>query len=165
MHIFNGRYGAALDGDFVVFVIGARINRLRSLLSFIPIVRSMGRMQRELMTNPDHGCLHIENWFGRTTVSVQYWRSFEHLERYSRRADAQHLPAWADFNRRVRDNGSIGIWHETYMVPAGRFEAVYGNMPRFGLAAAGEHLRLGKASTAALRSGARPVDEPPVEGY
>ena len=29
-----------------------------------------------------------------------------------------------------------GIWHETYLVRAGEYEAVYGNMPTFGLAAA-----------------------------
>ena len=33
----------------------------------------------------------------------------------------------------------MGIWHETYLVEAGRYECVYGNMPRFGLALAGSH--------------------------
>lgn len=165
MQIFNGRYGASIDGEFVLFLIGARINRLRNLLSFLPIGRAMGRMQAELLTDPSHGCLHIENWFGRNTISLQYWRSFEDLECYSRRADAEHVPAWADFNRRIRDNGDLGIWHETYLVSAGRYEAVYANMHRFGLAAAGEHTKLGKQSTAALRSGTRQTDEPPVEGY
>jgi hypothetical protein len=27
----------------------------------------------------------------------------------------------------------VGFWHETYAVPAGGYEAVYGNMPLFGL--------------------------------
>jgi hypothetical protein len=165
MQIFNGRHGATLDGDFVVFLIGARLNRLRSLPAFVPIARAMGRMQGELLADPAHGCLHIENWFGRNTLSLQYWRSFEHLERYSRRPDAEHLPAWADFNRRIRDNGDIGIWHETYMVSAGRYEAIYGNMHRFGLAAAGDHARLGKQSTAAVRAGTRQQDVPPIDGY
>lgn len=165
MQTFNGRYSGTLDGDFVVFLIGARLNRLRALGTFLPIARAMGRMQAELMKDPSHGCLHIENWFGRNTMSVQYWRSFEHLETYSRRPDLEHLPAWADFNRRVRDNGDIGIWHETYLVPAGRYEAIYGNMQRFGLAAAGEHVKLGRHSTAALRSGEKQADNAPVDGY
>lgn len=38
------------------------------------------------------------------------------------------------FNKAVNDSGDVGIWHETYQVQAGRFEAVYGNMPTFGLA-------------------------------
>jgi hypothetical protein len=44
------------------------------------------------------------------------------------------------FNRRVGYTGDVGFWHETYVVPAGRYETVYGNMPRFGLAVAGEHV-------------------------
>ena len=29
--IHNGRYRSSVDGDFVVFLIGARLNRLRAL--------------------------------------------------------------------------------------------------------------------------------------
>ena len=46
MQIFNGRYGASIDGDFVPFLIGARINRLRYIVSFLPIGRAMGRPLR-----------------------------------------------------------------------------------------------------------------------
>ncbi len=42
-----------------------------------------------------------------------------------------------------------GIWHETYLVRAGQYEAVYGNMPPHGLGKAG---RLHPASES---SGAR----------
>ena len=165
MQIYNGRWGGTIEGDFVIFLIGARINRLSKVLSFMPIARAMGRMQQELARDPSHGCLHVENWFGRTVLSVQYWRSFEALERYSRRPDAEHLPAWADFNKRVRDSGDIGIWHETYVVREGQYEAIYGNMHRFGLAAAAEHGKLSKKSTAALRSGAKAEDTAPIDAY
>jgi hypothetical protein len=36
----------------------------------------------------------------------------------------------------VKASGDVGIWHETDLVPAGRYEASYGTMPRIGLAAA-----------------------------
>lgn len=165
MQIFPGRYSGHLEGDFVLFLIGARINRLSKLLTFLPIARAMGRMQRELLSDPAHGCLHIDNWFGRTVLSVQYWRSFEALEAYSRSPDAEHLPAWADFNRTVRDNGDVGIWHETYLVKEGQFEAIYGNMTRFGLAVAGQHTKITPASTAALRSGRKKEDQAPIDAY
>src|SRR4051812_20797524 len=58
---------------------------------------------------------------------VQYWRTFADLERYARAADAEHLPAWRRFNQLVRDSGDVGIWHETYKVRAGEYEAIYGN--------------------------------------
>ena len=125
----------------------------------------MGAMQGVLAGRREPGCLHGANWNGRTTISVQYWRSFEHLEQFARSPDLPHLEPWREFNRLVRDNGAIGIWHETYLVPAGRFEAIYGNMPRMGLAAAGRHQRAGLHSTAARRTGRSADDQAPVEAY
>jgi hypothetical protein len=99
-------------------------------------------------------------------VLVQYWRSFDQLERYARRPDALHLPAWRRFNQRVRDSSDVGIWHETYRVRAGEYEAIYGNMPRVGLAAVAKHVPVGSTSaSAARRIGVRPDDTPPVAGY
>ena len=63
---------------------------------------------------------------------VQYWRSFEHLDRFARDPASLHLPAWRWFNRVMKGSVDVGIWHETYLVPAGRYEAIYGNMPRIG---------------------------------
>ena len=53
-------------------------------------------------------------------------------------AAATHLPAWAEFNRRVGGNGSVGIWHESYRVERGNYECIYVNMPRFGFGAASD---------------------------
>jgi len=43
--------------------------------------------------------------------------------------DAEHLLAWADFNRRIGSNVDFGIGHETFMVKVGQYKAVYNNMP------------------------------------
>jgi hypothetical protein len=49
-------------------------------------------------------------------------------------------------------------------VRAGEYEAIYGNMPRVGLAAVGEHRPVGTTSTtAARRIGVRPDDTAPLE--
>ncbi len=51
-------------------------------------------------------------------------------------------------------------------VRAGEYEALYGNMPVFGLAAAARHMPTArKANTAAARIGASPTDETAVEPY
>lgn len=163
--INQGRHSAAIEGDFVVFLIGARINRLWKVRTWLPVARAMGRMQREIAAHPEIGCLHIENFNGRTTVSVQYWRSYDHLEKFARTSEWSHLQAWRDFNRLVRNSGDVGIWHETYLVREGEYEAMYGNMPRFGLAVAGSHHPLSRESTAARRIGRRPDDLAPVEAY
>ena len=136
---YKGRYAAKLEGDFVVFLIGARLNHLLLVNRWLPVVRAMPRMLRELQKRPELGLLHAELFLnGRTVLVVQYWRSFEHLHAYAHAKDKAHLPAWAAFNRSIGNNGSVGIYHETYMVRAGEYECIYGNMPPFGLAKAGE---------------------------
>jgi hypothetical protein len=45
-------------------------------------------------------------------------------------------------------SGRTGIWHETYLVRAGEYEAVYGNMPPFGLGKAGRLMPVSESSTA-----------------
>lgn len=157
-----GRHTAAIDGDFVVFLIGARLNRLRAANRMRRIGGQMTQMQKVLATRPELGCLHTQNWFGRTTVAVQYWRDFESLERFARDKDLPHLEPWREFNRLVRDSRDIGIWHETYQVGAGQHEAMYVNMPQFGLAAAGASASVGGASTAARRMGRRHANDAPV---
>lgn len=128
------RVTARIEGDFVVFLIGMRINKPWKVHKWLPVFRAMPAMIRELERRPESGFLgHI---FG-PTVIVQYWRSFEHLEAYARDHDRLHWPAWVDFNQRVgKSRGDVGIWHETYQVRAGEYECVYSGMPLFGLARA-----------------------------
>jgi hypothetical protein len=131
------RVTATLEGDFVVFLIGMRINKPLLVHKWFPVARAMPRMLRELSRRPDLGFLHSEIWFSRTILLVQYWRSMEQLLAYAKNKEAEHLPAWRSFNRAVGTDGSVGIWHETYQVSAGGYESVYVNMPPFGLGKAG----------------------------
>ncbi|MEA2323396.1 MAG: hypothetical protein QOD81_3246 [Solirubrobacteraceae bacterium] len=167
MAIHPGRHVARIEGDFVVFLIGMRVNRPWRVRQWWPVFRAMPRMIKELEADPDSGFLGATQGLLTTGPSlVQYWRSFEHLERYARSPDAEHLPAWREFNQRVRGSGDVGIWHETYRVRAGEYETIYGNMPRVGLGAVGEHVPIGSTSaTAARRIGERPDDTSPVAGY
>jgi hypothetical protein len=166
MAVFKGRYSGTLEGDFVVFLIGMRVNKPWKVHRWLPVFLQMPKMLRELKDRPDSGLLGATQGFLSTgPVVVQYWRSFEQLERYARDPGAEHLPAWRRFNQLVRGSGDVGIWHETYRVRAGEYETIYGNMPRIGLARVGDHEALGSTSTAAIRSGARAEDEAPVTGY
>jgi hypothetical protein len=130
------RMTAHIDGEIVVFLIGMRINRLWKVHKWLPVARAMPRMLAELAAAPEHGFLGAEQWFGNPTLMLQYWRSFEELERYAKNRSARHLPAWAAFNRAVGSGGDVGIWHETYRVRPGDYECIYNNMPLFGLAKA-----------------------------
>ena len=130
-----------------------RINRPLAIGKWLPTARAMGPMLKELYSHPEKGFLGAEYFFYRWGPAiVQYWRSFEDLERFARNPDDPHLPAWQRFNRSVGSDGSVGIFHETFIVERGNYEAVYSNMPVFGLAKATEHVRaVGGRETARRR--------------
>ena len=85
---------------------------------------------------------------------MQYWRSTEHLYAYATHRDAHHLPAWRRFNAAAREHpNAVGIWHETFDVPAGHVETLYGNGAVIGLGAATgtiEATRRGRGARARL---------------
>jgi hypothetical protein len=135
--LHNQRMTASLEGEFVVFLIGMRVNRPLRIDKWLPVVAAMTRMITELRAQPALGLLHAEMWTSRTSIMVQYWRSMDQLLAYAKNKDAEHLPAWRAFNKAVGNNGSVGIWHETYAASPGSYETFYGNMPPFGLGVAG----------------------------
>jgi hypothetical protein len=135
-NVIADRMTARVDGEIVVFLIGMRINRFWKIHKWLPVALAMPRMLRELKEDPLSGFLGVESWIGNPTIALQYWRSFEDLERYAKDSARLHRPAWATFNRAVASNGDVGIWHETYRVRPGDFECIYNNMPPFGLAKA-----------------------------
>ena len=151
--IRNGRFAAEIDGDFVVFLIGMRINHLLLPQKWIPVIMAMPRMLREIREQKELGFLGARAYLsGRTVMTVQYWRSFDQLHTYATAKDKAHLPAWAEFNRRVGGNGAVGIFHETFLVKAGQYETIYNNMPEFGLALAGRSLpAIGRMQSARSR--------------
>lgn len=153
--VMPGRYTAQIEGPFVVFVIGMRVNRVLAVRKWIPTAIAMGPMLKTLFTHPEKGFLGAETFVSWRGVNVlQYWRSFDDLERFARSKEEPHLSAWRRFNKAVGTDGSVGIWHETYQVAAGQYEAVYGNMPVYGLAKAAEHTpATGRKETARRRMG------------
>jgi hypothetical protein len=137
-----GRYTAELDGDgVIVFLIGMRFNQWWRVDKWWFIYRGMATMLKYLRT-ADEGLLKSGVWVGRTMIWVQYWRSMDELLAFATNSTAPHAKAWQKFNKRVGNDGSIGIYHETYQVHAGDSEAMYVNMPLFGLGAALDHVKV-----------------------
>jgi len=156
--VVPGRMTADLDGEFVLLLIGMRINKPWKIHKWWPVFVAMPRLLRRL-SREDHGMLGYHVALRPSgPILVQYWRSAEQLHRFAREGHLEHLAAWRMFNHHVGFTGDVGFWHEAYVVPAGAYECVYGNMPRFGLAAA-EHLPVGRKGESAadrLRSGTGP---------
>ena len=146
-----GRYVAENDRDVVVFLIGMRFNGIRGIVNAARTFFRMPAMIEELMQRPEIGCLGMRHGFTlREATIVQYWRSFEDLERYARSDEFRHRGAWGWYNRLGRSARGAGIWHETFRVAAGAYEGIGVNVPRAGIAAA-----LGSVPADAARQSAR----------
>ncbi|HET9172338.1 MAG TPA: DUF4188 domain-containing protein [Actinospica sp.] len=155
--VVAGRMSADVEGDFVVFLIGMRFNRPWHVVKNLYAFTAMPRMLAYLRKHPEVGLLHAMLTIGPGgPMVIQYWRSVEQLEAFARDARAPHHPAWKGWNRLIGyQKPYVGIWHESYQVKAGQYECLYGNMPRYGLARAGEHVPVErKGATAAERRGA-----------
>jgi hypothetical protein len=166
--INKGRYSADTGADGkVLFLIGMRINRWWQVWRWMPVFIAMPKMLAELQRNPDLGLVGRPRTMlsGRVIMVWQYWESFEKLEAYSRAGDRAHLPAWRAFNRSIRDNGSVGIFHETVLLSDATIETVYGNMPAIGLAAVTGAVRAGSRGQSARGRISGQENEQPVDPY
>lgn len=140
----TGRRTAEIDGDFVVFIIGMRLNAIWKVHRWFPVFVAMPRMLRELQKDRDTGLLGSRIMVGgRTITLIQYWRGFDELEAFAKDPHDLHRPAWRAFNRRIGTTGDVGIFHETFRVGPGQHESIYANMPVMGLAAAGRSVVVG----------------------
>ncbi len=139
--IYSGRFTAKTDQPFVVFLIGMRINKLWVVHKWLRVVMAMRPMLAELYQHPEKGFL------GGTLaltpsgpLTIQYWRSFEDLERFARDPNDPHLPAWKRFYKFSKAGDSVGVWHETYLIQPDQYEAIYSAMPKYGLGSVMEHV-------------------------
>lgn len=81
--VITERVTADIDGEFVVFRIGMRINTLWKVHKWVPVFLAMPRLLRELEADPDSGLLGYQWNLGiRNHMLFMYWRSFEDLREY-----------------------------------------------------------------------------------
>lgn len=157
--IKQGRWTAEIEGDFVVFIIGARVNSKWHLVRTINDLggrRGMNHMLKYLTDHPEKGLLGYQTL---GFANVQYWRSFEHLEAFAKDTDDPHLEVWRKYWKRVAKSGRSGIWHETFLVRNGEYEAIYGNVPPRGLGKASQLVPVAESVGARqrLKNATRPI--------
>ncbi len=112
-------------------------------------------MLKYLTQHPEKGLLGYAT-AGLTVI--QYWRSFEHLEAFAKDTDDPHLEVWRNYWRRVGKGTRTGIWHETYLVRVGEYEAIYSNMPPHGLGKAAKLVSVADSVGARQRIKATRID-------
>ena len=136
--MIKDKFIAEIDEPVVVFLVGGHSNNILAVRHWFWIARSFLSLVRYLNTHPETGYLggHVMYRllpFG--MILQSYWRSVDDLERFARSKDQPHLKAWTHFVRNVATTGALSIWHETYIAEPGKYEAVYGTMAPYGLAA------------------------------
>ncbi len=157
----HGHWTDGHDGDVVVFLIGMSINRWWRVDKWFPVFTAMPRMLAELFGTPGSGLLGARTLIGaRGPTVVQYWASVDQLLAYAHDAEQQHRPAWQRYNAMTRRGaGAVGIWHETYVVPRGAHESIYGWTKPLGLAAATSSVPVGRRSETARQRLGHTTDE------
>jgi hypothetical protein len=162
--VLNDRLTVARKQGLVIFLIGMRVNSWWRIHRWLPVALAMPRMLRELRSRPDSGFLGATVLPGMT---IQYWESTEKLLAYAHDRKGEHFPAWSRFQRAVGTDGTVGVWHETFVVSDHGFESIYVNVPRTGLGkifelvpARGQHAtaakRLGPAGGSATDAAGQP---------
>jgi hypothetical protein len=133
------KFTVQTDQPFVVFLVGMRINRLRSFKKWRLVTSYFPRMISALEEHPETGFLGKEQFFRLfpiTTLALTYWRTMDDLERFATGRGSIHVKGWQDFNKQIGTDGSVGVWHETYVMEPGKHESLYVNMPLFGMSKA-----------------------------
>ncbi|KAL1841769.1 hypothetical protein VTJ49DRAFT_6607 [Mycothermus thermophilus] len=132
----------------VVFHIGVRFHHPLSAAG-TPHARELGAYFQACHTTllseaKKYGCLGGSTYRSEGAdnnnvfLSVYYFRDLEGLERFAREKEGVHMKAWKWYESLAKDGGGdvmdsparhFGIFHETFCVPAGKWETLYVNMP------------------------------------
>jgi hypothetical protein len=168
----KGRMTVKCEGDFVLFLIGIRFNKLTSKAA--DMGKYMDQIEKELSEHPELGCLGSESYVGSnteasTTLLVQYWKSTDHLEKYAQSSTNSHYHPWRVLMSIGKESTEFGFWHETYQVKAGEYECIHVNCPAFHFAnALGARVEAAEYASRTMRGrlgkGEGSADEWP-EGY
>ena len=103
----NRRVSGEIEGEFVLFLIGVRLNKPWKL-NWLPLLGQCRVCARNSTKSPNLGMMHYRVHFGfPNTMVVQYWRSFEQLTAYAQDRIQLHLPAWSAFNKAISNNGDV----------------------------------------------------------
>ena len=132
--VLEGRMAADVDGEFVLYINGFRLNKLRAVHKWFRAGRKIAAMFDELAADPESGFLGYQPALQglRGGGSIQYWRSLDDLRRFAQDPNDMHVPAWTWVNENIT-NGEVGFWAEIYHIEAGNYETFYRDMPPKGL--------------------------------
>jgi len=141
--VYRGRWAGRIEGDFCVFHIGIILNGHIPSNELKQIGEAFINMHKELEADPEKWGFYGSTNYTSSNIrvdlglTVQYWRSQDHLNAYARQHMAKHFPAMIWSSKMMKLSDHIGFWHESFKVHAGEYEAIYINCPQILLGKAG----------------------------
>ncbi|KAH7152230.1 hypothetical protein B0J13DRAFT_258179 [Dactylonectria estremocensis] len=120
------------EAPIIIFNIGSQFNHPLGLLA--PGIKELGKrfsaLERELINRREElGMLGVSSWTGderasNSTIMITcYFRDLESLHRFAHEPMHRDTTDW--FNRKGYSH--IGVFHETFCVPAKAYETIYLN--------------------------------------
>jgi hypothetical protein len=94
-----------------------RINRFWKFHKWLPVALGVPKMLEELSRKPKSRLLGFQVLFG-IPLLVQYWRSFQKLQAYTKDRSSLHYPGWQAFNRKIRSSGDVELRERVAYIPA-----------------------------------------------
>jgi hypothetical protein len=155
--VVNGKTTAQFPGSttpsqsqVVVIKLAARCNHPLGI--FHPHMRKISFFFKSMVKNLDdnserYGFLGASTYIGNERATgneimiMAYFRTYEGLHAFSHEEGGVHREAWSYWNTEVMSKGKtkegrmFSIMHETYQVPAGKWENIYVNYHPSGLGA------------------------------
>ncbi|KAE8332496.1 hypothetical protein BDV39DRAFT_216604 [Aspergillus sergii] len=137
----NGAFGKEIASEsIVVFHLGARSNHPLGLLApcFSELNSRVIAMNREMNSDPvKYGLLGTSTWgkqddsAGNEVMAIYYLRDYDALHRFAH--GSVHVEGMRWWTQIVKDHPHIAIYHETYLVPKGKWENIYINSKPTGM--------------------------------
>jgi hypothetical protein len=165
MSTYPKRLAAEMDGEFVVYINGMRLNKLRAIHKYLIAGRKLAAMFDRLEADPDSGFLGYEPAIRglRSGAAIQYWRSLEDLRAFAQDSDDHHVGAWKWANESIR-KGEIGFWAELYVIGDENYETFYRDVPPIGLGQIADLVPMeGHQRRLALTPGTKAVRDPDLD--
>jgi len=77
--VIDSRMSAEMEGEFVVFLIGMRVNKPWKLHKWIPVFLAMPKMLKELEAHPESGFLGAQRARARNRAVLAFLRTLGSL--------------------------------------------------------------------------------------
>ncbi|KAE8142866.1 hypothetical protein BDV38DRAFT_234171 [Aspergillus pseudotamarii] len=137
----NGIFGKEIASEsIVVFHLGTRSNHPLGIFApgFAEVNKKVIAMNREMNSDPvKYGLLGVSTWgkqddsAGNEVMAIYYLRDYDALHRFAH--GSLHVEGMRWWTEIVKDHPHIAIYHETYIVPKGKWENIYINAKPTGM--------------------------------